>query len=396
MSVVPKAAPLDVEPLFDPVAVGDLALRNRIVMSPMTREFAEEGVLKSEVDAYYRRRAEHGVGLIVTEGTTIGHPVAHYSSAVPYIHGDAPLARWHSVVEQVHSVGGAIFPQLWHTGVARRRKKTPNPGTPSISPSGIGMEQLGPDSSDLDVERTPSRVPPVAMTTADIEDVITAFGEAAEDAKRIGFDGVAIHGAHGYLPDQFFWERSNRRTDAYGGSIENRMRFGVELIREVRRRVGPDYPIMFRFSQWKGWDYGAKLAAGPNELAEVLEPLSDAGVDIFDASTRRFWLPEFDGSPLNLAGWAKKITGKTAMTVGSIGLENPLGEEGGHDMIGVATGNLAILMEMLARGDFDLVGVGRALIANPDWADLVRAGRFDLLRAYDAAAVRASLEQVAG
>lgn len=389
------AAAPDVSPLFRPLAVKTgLRLVNRIVMSPMTREFAEEGVLTEPVDEYYGRRAAGGVGLIVTEGTSVDHVVSHYSRKVPNFYGDAALARWRQVVDRVHAEGGRIFPQLWHTGVARRRKITHNPDLPSMSPSGVGMEHLGPDSADPNAVARPSSVPPVAMELADIEAVIAAFGEGAAQAKAIGFDGAAVHGAHGYLPDQFLWERSNRRTDHYGGSFENRLRFAVELVREMRRRVGPDYPIMFRFSQWKGWDYGAKLAADPTELERLLIPLADAGVDIFDASTRRFWLPEFEGSPLNLAGWAKKITGKTAMTVGSVGLESPLGDLGAGNRIAVSTENLARLMEMFDRGDFDLVGVGRALLANPDWAALVRDGRFEALKPYDAAAMAASLEAV--
>ena len=382
----------DVSPLFRPLEVKGVALANRIVMSPMTREFADGGVLTEAVDDYYGRRAAGGVGLIVTEGTSVDHEVSHYSRKVPNFYGEAALARWKQVVDRVHAEGGAIFPQLWHTGVARRRKKTHNPDQPSQSPSGIGMELLGPDSADPNAIVKGSSNPPVAMEVADIEAVISAFGEAAASAKAIGFDGAAVHGAHGYLPDQFLWERSNRRTDQYGGSFENRLRFAVELVREIRRSVGPDYPIMFRFSQWKGWDYGAKLAQDPAELERLLIPLADAGVDIFDASTRRFWIPEFDGSPLNLAGWAKKITGRTVMTVGSVGLESPLGDLGAGNRIAVSTENLGKLMEMFGRGDFDLVGVGRALLANPDWGNLVRDGDFGALKPYDASALAGSLE----
>lgn len=382
----------DVSPLFGPLDVNGLKLANRIVMSPMTREFASDGVLTDAVDDYYGRRAAGGVGLIVTEGTSIDHEVSHYSRKVPNFYGEAALARWKQVVERVHSEGGAIFPQLWHTGVARRRKITHNPDQPSQSPSAVGMELLGSDSADPNAVAKPSSHPPVAMAIADIEAVIRAFGRAAASAKAIGFDGAAVHGAHGYLPDQFLWERSNKRTDRYGGSFENRLRFAVELVREIRQQVGPDYPIMFRFSQWKGWDYGAKLARDPAELERLLIPLADAGVDIFDASTRRFWLPEFDGSPLNLAGWAKKITGKTVMTVGSVGLESPLGESGAGSRIAVSTENFDKLMEMFGRGDFDLVGVGRALLANPEWANMVRDGRLDALRPYDAALIVDSLE----
>jgi 2,4-dienoyl-CoA reductase-like NADH-dependent reductase (Old Yellow Enzyme family) len=145
---------------------------------------------------------------------------------------------------------------------------------------------------------------------------------------------------------------------------------------------------MFRFSQWKATHYDVKLAETPEELADFLQPLAAAGVDIFDASTRRFWLPEFAGSALNLAGWTKKLTGKISMAVGSVGLQSPLDvaaklEEPGTT--GVTTENLARLSEMMARDEFDLIGVGRIILSNPDWANLVQAGRFDALRPYNPA-----------
>jgi 2,4-dienoyl-CoA reductase-like NADH-dependent reductase (Old Yellow Enzyme family) len=134
-------------------------------------------------------------------------------------------------------------------------------------------------------------------------------------------DGVEIHGAHGYLIDQFFWEGSNRRDDEYGGDLAGRSRFAIELIQAVRAAVGPDFPIIFRFSQWKQQDYTARLVQTPQALAAFLQPLSEAGVDIFHCSTRRFWEPEFDGSELNLAGWTRQLTGKPTITVGSVGLD---------------------------------------------------------------------------
>lgn len=136
--------------------------------------------------------------------------------------------------------------------------------------------------------------------------MIAAFAQAADDAKRIGFDGIELHGAHGYLIDQFFWGKTNRRTDRYGGDLVDRTRFAVEIVKACRRAVGPDYPIALRFSQWKSSDYTAKLAETPDELARFLAPLANAGVDIFHCSTRRCWESEFIGSDLNLAGWTKK------------------------------------------------------------------------------------------
>ncbi|MET0136752.1 MAG: 12-oxophytodienoate reductase [Sphingobium sp.] len=378
------AEPLNTNALFEPVQIGKLRLRNRIAMSPMTREFADNGVLPPESAGYYASRAAGGTGLIITEATTIDHEVAHYSTREPYMFGEAALDSWRRVVDAVHAQGGAIFPQLWHTGINRKRSKVHNPDTPSIGPSDISSADL----AKADGESLPSirsGVPPRPATQADIDSIVAAFGLAAVEAQRVGCDGIAIHGAHGYLLYQFYWERSNRREDGYGGSFDNRARLAIEVVREIRRRVGPDFPIMFRFSQWAGWDYSAKLAQDPGELERLLLPLADAGVDIFDASTRRFWLPEFDGSDMNLAGWAHKITGKPTMTVGSVGLESPLGDPG--TLTGVTTENLRRLMEMVERGDFQIVGVGRALLANPDWADLVREGRWDALRPYDAARI---------
>jgi 2,4-dienoyl-CoA reductase-like NADH-dependent reductase (Old Yellow Enzyme family) len=285
----------DLSPLFTPFTCKSLHLRNRIVMSPMTREFAQDGVLVNEVDGYYARRATGGAGLIVTEGTAVDHPVSHATGKIPYFYGDGPLARWRSVVQAVHAEGGAIVPQLWHAGPGRRRSHTHNPDRASASPSGLPEEALmippRPDSGR-------PRRPPATMTAADIEAVIEAFVAGAVAAKNVGCDGVAIHGAHGYLLDQFFWARSNLREDEWGGSLENRIRFGVETVRRTRAAVGEDFAIPFRFSQWKNIDYAARLAETPDELERILVPLAEAGVDIFDVSARRFWLPAFDGDAL--------------------------------------------------------------------------------------------------
>lgn len=376
------------DPLFDPITIGTMQLANRIVMAPMTRFFAPGGILTPDVVPYYARRARGGTGLIITEGTVVDHPVAHYSTTVPHFYGEAALARWGEVVDAVHAQGGKIIPQLWHTGLSRLRHKTHNPDVPSISASVITEEDVGAPPLPGGKIRPATR----AMEKQDIDAVIAAFARGAADARAIGFDGIAIHGAHGYLLDQFIWAQSNRREDAYGGPIENRIRFAAELVAAVRAAVGPDFPIFFRFSQWKGHDYNARIADTPEELARILQPLAQAGVDVFDASTRRFWQPAFEGSPLNLAGWAKKLTGKRAMTVGSVGLEDPANFTPGAPVSAVAVANLAPLRRMLESGEVDLAGVGRALIANADWADLVRGGRYDDLRAYDPKAVVASLE----
>ncbi len=213
------------------------------------------------------------------------------------------------------------------------------------------------------------------MTRQDIQDVIAAFAQAAKDAQSIGMDGVEIHGAHGYLVDQFFWEGSNQRTDEYGGDLANRSRFAIELIQAVRAAVGEGFPIIFRFSQWKQQDYTALLVQTPQALGEFLKPLSDAGVDIFHCSTRRFWEPEFDGSELNLAGWTRKLTGKPTITVGSVGLDGEFLQFMVNTDKIAQPASLEKLLERLNNDEFDLVAVGRALLVDPDWAQKVRDGR---------------------
>jgi 2,4-dienoyl-CoA reductase-like NADH-dependent reductase (Old Yellow Enzyme family) len=211
---------------------------------------------------------------------------------------------------------------------------------------------------------------------------VDAYAQAARSAQEAGFDGVELHGAHGYLIDQFFWERTNQRTDAYGGDLVARTRFAAEAVHEVRSRVGPEYPVALRISQWKIGDYEAKLAKTPAELGQFLRPLVDAGVDIFHCSQRRFWDAEFEGSNLNLAGWAKKLTGKPTVTVGSVTLDADFTKSFGSPESTSITG-INELIARLERGEFDLVAVGRALIANPEWALKVKAGALEELRPFD-------------
>ncbi|MEV0964187.1 NADH:flavin oxidoreductase [Streptomyces sp. NPDC049910] len=359
------------EILSRPVALNGLTVPNRIVMAPMTRMFSPDGVPGEDVRSYYARRAAAGVGLIVTEGTYVGHESAGQSDRVPRFHGEEQLAGWAKVAAAVHEAGGTIVPQLWHIGMVRKQGDAPYADAPAVGPSGIrvdGTEGAG-----------------KAMTRSDLDDVIGAFAEAAAAAERIGFDGVELHGAHGYLLDQFLWARTNRRTDAYGGDPVARTRFAAEIVAAVRAAVSPGFPVIFRYSQWKQEAYDARLADTPQELEAILAPLAAAGVDAFHASTRRYWLPEFDGSELNLAGWTRKLTGRPAITVGSVGLDGDfirafMGE-------GAELGSLDNLLDRLERDEFDLVAVGRALLQDPDWAAKVLGGRTGELKPYDAAAL---------
>ena len=351
---------MPVKALFKPFRLGNLELATRVVMAPMTRSFSPGHVPNSKVIEYYRRRAAAGVGLIITEGTTVNHKASNGYPNVPQFFGDAPLAGWKKVVDAVHAEGGKIVPQLWHVGAVRRLGTEPDGSVPAYGPT----EKL-----------KDGQVVVHGMSVEDIAEVIAAFAQAAKDAQAIGMDGVEIHGAHGYLVDQFFWAGSNQRTDEYGGDLADRSRFAIELIQAVRAAVGPDYPIIFRFSQWKQQDYSARLVDTPEALEAFLKPLSDAGVDIFHCSTRRFWEPEFEGSDLNLAGWTRKLTGKPTITVGSVGLDGEFLQFMVNTDKVAQPASLENLLQRLGNEEFDLVAVGRALLVDPDWAVKVREGR---------------------
>ncbi|MDF2834562.1 MAG: 1,2-oxophytodienoate reductase [Paenibacillus sp.] len=328
-----------VQALFQPFSIGKLSLSNRTVMAPMTRQKSPNGVPGPDVAAYYRRRAEHGVGLIVTEGTVINHADSSNQEGVPFFYGEEALRGWANVLNEVHRAGGKIVPQIWHMGARG-------------------------NVNEYDEE--------------EIANIVREFAKAAAEAKRLGFDGIELHGAHGYLIDQFFWAKTNQRKDRYGGDLIARTTFAAEVVQACRDAVGPDFPIILRISQWKGIDYSARLVETAEELKQFLEPLANAGVDIFHCSTRRFWEPEFDGSELNFAGWVKKLTGKPTITVGSVGLDGDVSTfftKGNGSGIASLDG----LLPKLANGEFDLVAVGRALLADPAWVDKIREGRLEEL-----------------
>ncbi|MGJ8562415.1 MAG: NADH:flavin oxidoreductase [Alphaproteobacteria bacterium] len=357
-------------PLFASFTCKSLTIPNRIVMAPMTRSQSPDGIPGDNVAEYYARRAAADVGLIVTEGTTINRGGASNDPRVPNFHEEKALAGWKNVVSKVHETEGKIAPQLWHVGMVRKPGTGPVPDAPSDSPSGHTHtgKSVGPMPSE-----------------SDVADMVMAYANAAGQAAKAGFDCVEIHGAHGYLIDQFFWDVMNKREDQYGGGLVERASFAGDIIKEVRKQVGKDMPIILRFSQWKQQEYTARLADTPEKLEAFLKVFVDAGVDILHCSQRRFWEPEFDGSDLNLAGWTKKLTGLPTITVGSVGLSG--------DFIGAFQGEssearaLDDLLERLDKGEFDLVAVGRALLQDPLWASKVKAGKTDELMNYDAKAL---------
>lgn len=365
----------DTDVLFRPLTVKSLTLKNRIVMAPMTRMFAPEGVPGEANAAYYRRRAEGGVGLILSEGTVIDRPASRNHPGIPFFHGAAALAGWKQVIDGVHAAGGRMGPQIWHTGSTVGPNPDWAPDAAVESPSGLVA---------------PGQPRGEAMSEAAIADTIAAFARAAADAKRLGFDTVEIHGAHGYLIDEFFWAGTNLRTDRYGGAtLRERSRFAVEVVSAIRAAVGRDFPVILRVSQWKGQDFTARMAFTPTEMSDWLAPLVEAGVDVLHCSQRRFWEPEFpevDGADgLNFAGWAKKLTGATTISVGSVGLSGDfLAAFKGE---GASAAGVEKLLGRMERDEFDLIAVGRALITDPAWPNKIKAREHEKLMNFSPAAL---------
>ncbi|MBE2999564.1 NADH:flavin oxidoreductase [Nocardiopsis sp. HNM0947] len=357
-----------------PLTLGSAKIPNRLAMAPMTRMHSPGGIPGPDVAAYYARRAAAGTGLIITEGTYVGHPTAGESDRVPRFAGTEQLQGWGRVVQEVHAAGGTIMPQLWHIGIQRAAGSPPFPDAPSVGPSGIALDGTA-GAGD-------------ALTLTDIDDLIASFAEAAAQAEHLGFDGVELHGAHGYLIDQFLWERTNQRTDTYGGDPVSRTRFAADIVEAVREKVSADFPVLLRFSQWKADNYDAQIAPTPQDLDTVLAPLARAGVTAFHASGRRYWEPAFPESDpaLNIAGWAKKVTGLPAITVGSVGLDGVFAP----DRLGRSAEVTGIdeLLDRLEAEEFDMVAVGRALLADPAWAQKVLTGRGGDLVPYTKDAVR--------
>jgi len=367
---------------MQPAEVCGMTLPNRVIMSPMTRGASPNGVPTPEVAAYYRRRVEGGVGTIFTESVFIDDKGTmgkfdleggdDSKTGWPVMFNREPLEGWRRVVDEVHAAGGLIFPQLMHLGIQRSPAKGQSWSDIHISsPSGIwGTPQ---QIAALPEEKAAAlNCPEKAMTEAEILAAIDAFASAAANAKSVGFDGIALHGGHGYLIDNFMREETNLRTDKWGGDHKQRMRFAVELVRAVRAAIGDRMPISFRFSQWTHHDVDAMLTKTPQELQDILELLVEAGVDIFEASARDFRDPVYEGSPLNISSWTKKFVDKPVVMVGGTGVRRERHESALKPP--QVVDNVDEIMERFANGEFDLLAIGRALLNDPDWLRRAQSG----------------------
>ncbi|HEY0341715.1 MAG TPA: hypothetical protein VGC34_12970 [Steroidobacteraceae bacterium] len=365
----------DLEPLFQPLAIRHITLRNRFVMPGMQRGFMDDGAPTPKMVAYMRRCAAGGVGLIISESTSPDHPSAYWQPIMGRIE-PGTLGAWKEVVTAVRSEGAAFLMQLWHPGAMRKvAPGHPLAEYPAWSPSGL-----------IQTGRPNGR----AMTLEDLEELKQAYVRAALCAQSLGADGVEVHSAHGYLLDQFLWAQTNIRADRYGGpTLAERARYPAEIVAAIRAAVGPTFVISYRFSQFKEVDYGATVAADPEDLRAMLALLRQAGVDLFNVSSRRFvkreW-PDSEQPDLSIAEWTRRLTDAPVMTCGSVGLNvemfaNLFDDEEPSELS--IERDLHTLAQRVERGTLDLVGVGRMHIANNDFVNKVRARRFDALALFN-------------
>lgn len=352
----------DVSPLFTPFRLGHLELANRFVMPAMQRGMCDQGRPKPELAQYYARRAEGGVPLIIGESSAIDHPSATAQPNSSWL-TPATADAWARCVGAVRNAGGHMLLQLWHEGAVR------NDGN-ALSPSG---------------RVHPGKANGRAMTLEEMKAIGEGFVRSACVARDIGASGIEVHCAHGYLLDQFLWQGSNVREDGYGGpDIADRVRFPAEIVSAIRHECGPHFLISLRFSQWKEVDYGAKVAANPDELERMVTILREAGVDVLHCSTRRFWEPEWAGDGKNLAGWVKALSGLPTITVGSVGLDTDVMTTfiEARDPSPRVAEAVADLETRMAAGEFDLVAVGRALIGDPDFVEKLANRDHDAIRLF--------------
>jgi N-ethylmaleimide reductase len=319
--------------LFTPIDVGSLTLRNRVVMAPLTRSRAGPGNVPTQLNAlYYAQRAS--AGLIISEATQISPEGQGYIST-PGIHSAEQIAGWKCVTQAVHVVGGPIVCQLWHVGRISHPSFQPG-GKAPVAPSAIK-----PDGQAFTAKGFEPIPTPRALELAEIPPIVEQYAQAARNALAAGFDGVEVHGANGYLIDQFLRDRTNRRTDRYGGSIENRCRFLMEVVDAVIAAVGAERTGL-RISPQNGQNDIADSdpQALFNHVAERLSGKGLAYLHIIEGDTSGTPVPPFDYQKL------KRLFGGTVIS------------NNGFDKLGA---NKAI-----AEGRADLIAFGKPFIANPD------------------------------
>ncbi|MCI1964943.1 MAG: NAD(P)/FAD-dependent oxidoreductase [Oscillospiraceae bacterium] len=334
--------------LFSPLKIKNLTIKNRTVMMPMGTNFAcVDGSISREHMRYYIQRAKGGTGLIIVENVNVSFPVGSNGTTQLRMDQDRFIPRFFELCEALHAEGCSVSVQLNHAGASARSSR-------------IGVQ---PVSASNHPSKRGSEIPR-PLTAEEIHGIVKDFGAAAKRAQNAGFDSVEIHAGHSYLLSQFLSPTTNDRTDQYGGSAENRARFLCEVAQEVRSQVGPKFPIMLRLS-------ADEFVSGGNTLEDTLEYLKYVAdlVDVFNVSCGLNDSLEYqidscfrpDGWRSYMARAVRERFGKPVITMGNI--RDP-----------------QVAESILERKDADLIGLGRALIADPEWAWKAQNGQLEEIR----------------
>jgi 2,4-dienoyl-CoA reductase-like NADH-dependent reductase (Old Yellow Enzyme family) len=335
--------------LFTPLEVGNRVLRNRLAVAPMTRVSATaDGLATSRMADYYAGFAAGGFGLVMTEGVYTDTAWSQGYLFQPGLTGPLQRDAWRVVVDRVHEHGACVVAQLMHAGALSQgnRFRADTRGPSAVQPRG---EQLG-----FYRGNGPYRMPK-PLSLAEIREVVDGFGEAAAFAKAAGFDGVEIHGANGYLLDQFLTDHSNQRDDEYGGGLDGRLRLIVDVIAAVRRAVGAHFLVGVRISQGKVNDFLHKWPGGEDDAALIFRALGQQPIDYLHTTEFEAWQPAFGERGPSLAALARRHVPVPVLANGSL-----------HDPLRAAA--------LLGGGEADMVSLGRGALTHADWPNRVRAG----------------------
>lgn len=338
--------------LFTPLEIGNVTVRNRIFISAHSKQYGEDNMMGRRHAFYYGERAKGGTGLIVCDMLHIHHTSSSNFSKACFAYDRKVIPGLKMVTDAVHEHGAKIFAQLVHSGCHGDGGVYDDQWRPVWGVSGI------PDVSIREACKE--------METEDIQELIDGFAKSAVHSKEGGFDGIELHGAHGYLINQFFSPLFNKRTDKYGGSLEKRITFAIEVLDAVRKSVGPDFVVGIRIS-------ADELIPGGNTINDykvIAKKLEETGhVDYFNVSSGTYYTPYIFTPPMllphafraYLAAEIKRVVDVPVFTVGRI--KDPLLAE-----------------KILADGQADMVGMTRAQIADPELANKAKEGRLDDIR----------------
>jgi 2,4-dienoyl-CoA reductase-like NADH-dependent reductase (Old Yellow Enzyme family) len=330
------------QPILTPVDIKHFAARNRLAVAPMTRVSASpEGLAGATMTRYYERFARGGFGLVITEGIYTDRRYSQGYLNQPGITDDAQARAWQPVVDGIHAHGALAFAQLMHAGALSQGNRFVDGG---VAPSAVqpkGQQMAFYHGSG------PYRLP-AEISEEQIADAIAAFASAARrSVGTAGFDGIEIHGANGYLLDQFLTAHTNLRTDRWGGDVRRRLALTVAVVEAVRAAVGNDVPVGVRISQGKVNDFTHKWGGGAADAEAVFGTLADAGVDFLHVTEFEAWQPAFPGGAESLVKLARRHAPSTTLIAnGNL-----------HDPLRAA--------QALADGA-DIVALGRGALANPD------------------------------